>query len=91
MHVECVFALDVVPTQLLFFLSKNAFFFLLFSKISCCFCCSVAPDASSAWEVLGRLRPDLSQRVARLLEEKGVRVPENFADAGKRLLYFFVL
>jgi hypothetical protein len=40
----------------------------------------VPPPSSSAWEVLGRLRPDLGKRVAALLEKQGLRVPENYAD-----------
>ena len=41
----------------------------------------VAPPASSAWEVLARLRPDLGQRVAKYLtDQHEVRVPENFVE-----------
>lgn len=41
----------------------------------------IPPPASSAWEVLSRLRPDLGKRVANILENQGVRVPERYADA----------
>jgi hypothetical protein len=39
----------------------------------------VPPPASSAWDVLGRMRTELSARVAEKMRAQGIRLPERFA------------
>ena len=39
----------------------------------------VPPPRSSAWDVLGRVRPELASRIAEKMREKGIRMPERYA------------
>eukprot|EP00946_MAST-07B_sp_MAST-7B-sp1_P001368 g1368.t1 len=39
----------------------------------------VPPPVSSAWDVLGRMRSELSSRVAEKMRTKGIRLPERYA------------
>ena len=39
----------------------------------------VPPPVSSAWDVLGRMRPELSSQVAAKMRAQGIRMPERFA------------
>lgn len=39
----------------------------------------VPPPVSSAWDVLGRVRPELSSRIAEKMRDKGIRMPERYA------------